>query len=136
MIILQPYLPSRRFAFCPSDRTTPSSVLATDLNAYNGNITDSSLIIYAERNSEALNASDNAEYGYVGQDDFDAWVGESALVQWGADKYGNEGWIRYNRPSGSGAGDARTRESFRDAQAASARAGGNGSWISAIACWG
>jgi prepilin-type N-terminal cleavage/methylation domain-containing protein/prepilin-type processing-associated H-X9-DG protein len=55
------------------------------------------LIMFAERNSEALNASDNAEYGNIGQDDYDAWVGESALVQWGSGRYGDQGWIRYNR---------------------------------------
>ena len=60
------------------------------------------LIMFSERNSEALNASDNADYGNVGQDDYDAWVGEAALVRWGAGKYGNQGWIRYNR-HGSGA---------------------------------
>ena len=56
--------------------------------------------MFSERNSEALEASDNPEYGDVGQDDLDAWVGESALVQCGVGKYGNEGWIRYNRHAG------------------------------------
>jgi prepilin-type processing-associated H-X9-DG protein len=55
------------------------------------------IIMFSERNSEALNAPDNAEYGSVIQDDYDTWVGEAALVQWGAGKYGNQGWIRYNR---------------------------------------
>lgn len=55
------------------------------------------LIMFSERNSEALDAADNADYGNVGQDDYDAWVGESALVQWGAGNYGDQGWIRYNR---------------------------------------
>jgi prepilin-type N-terminal cleavage/methylation domain-containing protein/prepilin-type processing-associated H-X9-DG protein len=58
------------------------------------------VIMFSERNSEALNAVDNSEYGNVGQDDYDSWVGESALVQWGAGKYGREGWIRYNRHAG------------------------------------
>jgi len=58
------------------------------------------LIMFSERNSEALDASDNPEYGDVGQDDYDTWVGESALVQWGMGKYGDQGWIRYNRHSG------------------------------------
>src|SRR5207249_11108186 len=136
-----PYLLNRQVAFCPSDRTTRSRLLAIDLSRYNGGISDTSqtppantelamaragglniqsyllnsifthkcaryavegilfgfatdnavaglpdptLIMFSERNSEALNATDNADYGNVGQDDYDAWVGESALVQWGA----------------------------------------------------
>ncbi|HXJ74789.1 MAG TPA: type II secretion system protein, partial [Candidatus Dormibacteraeota bacterium] len=42
VILLQPYLQSRLATFCPSDRTARSRVLATDLLAYNGGITDSS----------------------------------------------------------------------------------------------
>jgi len=157
-IILQPYLQSREAAFCPSDRTRRSQVLATDLAGYNGGITDSNqtpppnselgiarnrgltiesyllnsifthkcaryavegalngfatdaavntltdpnIIMFSERNSEALDASDNGDYGNVGQDDYDAWVGESALVQWGSGSYGDQGWIRYNRHQGA-----------------------------------
>jgi len=157
-IILQPWLESRPVAFCPSDRTPRSGVLATDLPGYNGGITnisqtppagselavarnahlniqsyllnsifthksaryalegalygfatdaavdalpDPNLIMFSERNSEALNAPDNANYGNVGQDDYDAWVGESALVQWGSGPYGDQGWIRYNRHQGA-----------------------------------
>ncbi|HWV98708.1 MAG TPA: prepilin-type N-terminal cleavage/methylation domain-containing protein [Candidatus Acidoferrum sp.] len=55
------------------------------------------LIMFSERNSEALNAADNAAYGSVIQDDYDTWVGEAALVQWGSGNYGDQGWIRYNR---------------------------------------
>ena len=62
---------------------------------------DPNLIMFSERNSEALDASDNGEYGNVGQDDYDAWVGESALVQWGTGNYGDQGWIRYNRHQGA-----------------------------------
>ena len=158
VIILQPYLQSRQVAFCPSDRSSRSRVLTSDLTGYNGGITDSSetppqdtelaiaraeglniesyllnsifthkcaryavegvlngfatdvavaalpdpnLIMFAERNSEALNAADNGDYGNVGQDDYDAWVGESALVQWGSGPYGDQGWIRYNRHQGA-----------------------------------
>jgi len=54
-------------------------------------------IAFSERNSEALNAADNATYGSVNQDDYDTWVGEAALVQWGGGSYGDQGWIRYNR---------------------------------------
>jgi prepilin-type N-terminal cleavage/methylation domain-containing protein/prepilin-type processing-associated H-X9-DG protein len=55
------------------------------------------IIMFSERNSEALNAPDNPEFGSVAQDDYDTWVGESALVRWGSGKYANEGWIKYNR---------------------------------------
>lgn len=55
------------------------------------------LIMFSERNSEALNAPDNDAYGDAGQDDYDTWVGEGALVRWGRGKYGDQGWLRYNR---------------------------------------
>lgn len=55
------------------------------------------IIMFSERNSEALDPADNLEYGSVNQDDYDTWVGEAALVRWGAGKYGDQGWIRYNR---------------------------------------
>ena len=55
------------------------------------------LIMFSERNSEALNAPDNDTYGDTGQDDYDTWVGEAALVRWGSGKYGDQGWLRYNR---------------------------------------
>jgi prepilin-type N-terminal cleavage/methylation domain-containing protein/prepilin-type processing-associated H-X9-DG protein len=57
-------------------------------------------IMFSERNSEALDATDNAEFGSVNQDDYDTWVGEAALVHWGSGKYANQGWIRYNRHAG------------------------------------
>jgi len=55
------------------------------------------VIMFSERNSEALNAPDNTDYGSIIQDDYDTWVGEAAMVRWGAGKYGDQGWIRYNR---------------------------------------
>jgi prepilin-type N-terminal cleavage/methylation domain-containing protein/prepilin-type processing-associated H-X9-DG protein len=55
------------------------------------------IIMFSERNSEALDAADNADYGAVDQDDYDTWVGEAALVRWGSGTYGDQGWIRYNR---------------------------------------
>jgi prepilin-type N-terminal cleavage/methylation domain-containing protein/prepilin-type processing-associated H-X9-DG protein len=61
-------------------------------NLHNGN-----LIMFSERNSEALNAADNDDYGSVEQDDYDTWGGESALVRWSIGNYGDQGWIRYNR---------------------------------------
>jgi len=158
VILLQPYLQSREAAFCPSDRTARSRVLATDLAAYNGGITngsqtppagselaiaraggltiqsyllnsifthkcaryavegvlygfatdnavgslaDANIIMFSERNSEALDSPDNTDYGNVGQDDYDAWVGESALVRWGSGAFADQGWIRYNRHQGA-----------------------------------
>ncbi|MBI5386907.1 MAG: prepilin-type N-terminal cleavage/methylation domain-containing protein [Verrucomicrobia bacterium] len=154
VILLQPYLQSRRVAFCLSDSTPRSQFLATTLRAYNGGIAsageappehselavarrqalnmqsyllnsvfthksaryalegvlagfatdaavsalpDPNLILFSERNSEALNAADNEAYGNVGQDDYDTWAGEAALVRWGAGQYGDQGWIRQNR---------------------------------------
>jgi len=154
VIFLQPYLRSRKVAFCPADPTPPSTVLASDLKSYNGNITsvtqvpppdseqaiaereslttqsylldsifthrcaqyavqgvlngfatdaqinrlpNPNVILFSERNSEALNASDNPDYGAVSQDDYDTWAGEAALVRWGSGKWGGQGWIRYNR---------------------------------------
>lgn len=154
VIFFQPYLQSRAVAFCPSDPTPSSRLLATDLAGYNGGIestsqeppsdselaiaraegrnlqsyllnsifthrsaryavegvlagfatetmvsalADSNLILFSERNSEAMNAADNTAFGNIGQDDYDTWVGEAALVRWGEGKYGDQGWIRHNR---------------------------------------
>jgi prepilin-type processing-associated H-X9-DG protein len=55
------------------------------------------IIMFSERNSEALNAKDNPEYGNLTQDDYDTWVGEAALVQWGSGKYADQGWIKRGR---------------------------------------
>jgi prepilin-type N-terminal cleavage/methylation domain-containing protein/prepilin-type processing-associated H-X9-DG protein len=154
VILFQPYLHSRFVAFCPSDPTPHSQILATDLIGYNGGITNiaqslppnseqaiatrqslsmesyllnsifthrcaqyavqgvlngfatdtainnlpnRNIIMFSERNSEALDAPDNNEYGAVEQDDYDTWVGEAALVRWGIGTWGDQGWIRYNR---------------------------------------
>ncbi|CEK12872.1 prepilin-type N-terminal cleavage/methylation domain-containing protein [Chthonomonas calidirosea] len=58
------------------------------------------VIMFSERNSTALDAPDNPDYGYVPQDDYDTWVGEAALVRWGSGKYGDQGWIKYDRHNG------------------------------------
>ena len=58
------------------------------------------LILFSERNSEALDDLSNQEFGNVGLDDYDTWVGESALVRWGSGNHADEGWIRYNRHQG------------------------------------
>jgi prepilin-type N-terminal cleavage/methylation domain-containing protein/prepilin-type processing-associated H-X9-DG protein len=71
------------------------SGFATD--AVVASLPNRNIIMFSERNSEALNAGDNSQYGSVTQDDYDSWGGESALVQWGSGNYGNQGWIRYNR---------------------------------------
>jgi prepilin-type N-terminal cleavage/methylation domain-containing protein/prepilin-type processing-associated H-X9-DG protein len=61
---------------------------------------DPNIIMFSERNSESMNAADNVEYGAVGQDDYDTWGGEAAMVRWGAGRYSDTGWIRYNRHNG------------------------------------
>jgi len=58
---------------------------------------NANIIMFSERNSEALDAADNSDFGSVTQDDYDTWVGEPALVRWGSGNYANQGWIRYNR---------------------------------------
>ena len=60
-------------------------------------LADPNIILFSERNSEAMNAPDNTEYGNVTQDDYDTWVGEAALVRWSQGQYADQGWIRYNR---------------------------------------
>lgn len=154
VIFLMPYLKSRAIAFCPSDTTPRSTLLATDLMGYNGGITNTTqtpppnteqalaqagnltiesyllnsifthrsaryaldgslsgfateaavsalpnpnLIMFSERNSEALNDPNNSTFGNISQDDYDTWVGESSLVRWGSGTNPNDGWIRYNR---------------------------------------
>ena len=54
-------------------------------------------IMFSERNCEALDPADNGQFGSVNQDDYDTWVGEAALVQWGNGPYADQGWIRYHR---------------------------------------
>ena len=154
VIILQPYLKSRRVGFCPGDTTKKSERLSTTLLDYNGGIQalnqepppgseltiaeanhltmesyllnsifthrsaryalegvlngfatetaisllpNPNVIMFSERNSEAMNAADNLEFGSTGQDDYDTWVGESALVKWGSGKYSEQGWIKHDR---------------------------------------
>jgi prepilin-type N-terminal cleavage/methylation domain-containing protein/prepilin-type processing-associated H-X9-DG protein len=63
------------------------------------NLPNRNIVMFSERNSEAMNAADNASYGSVSQDDYDTWVGEAALVQWGGGNYADQGWIRYTRHS-------------------------------------
>jgi len=62
-----------------------------------GQLPNPNFIMFSERNCEALDAPDNSAFGSINQDDYDTWVGEAALVQWGSGTYGNQGWIRYNR---------------------------------------
>jgi len=61
------------------------------------NLHNRNIILFSERNSEALDAPDNPEYGAINQDDYDTWAGEAALVRWGAGRWGNQGWVRYDR---------------------------------------
>ena len=62
-----------------------------------GALPNQNIIMFSERNCEALDAADNPEFGGVEQDDYDTWVGEAALVQLGVGKYADQGWVRYNR---------------------------------------
>ena len=72
---------------------------ATD-SVVNG-LAEPNLIMFSERNSEALDDPKNTDFGYVPQDDYDTWAGEAALVNWGGSgPRGAEGWIKYNRHSG------------------------------------
>ena len=61
------------------------------------NLSNPNIIMFSERNSEAMSAPDNPEYGSLHQDDYDTWVGEGALVRWGAGKYGDQGWLKHDR---------------------------------------
>jgi prepilin-type N-terminal cleavage/methylation domain-containing protein/prepilin-type processing-associated H-X9-DG protein len=57
---------------------------------------DPNLIMFSERNSEGF-ADPSSGFHALGQDDYDAWAGEAALVQWGDGSRPNEGWIKYDR---------------------------------------
>lgn len=67
------------------------------------NVKNPNTIMFSERNSEAMNAEDNDTFGSIGQDDYDAWVGESALVRWGEGNYADQGWLRNGRHNGRAA---------------------------------
>jgi len=71
------------------------SGFATD--AAMASLPDPNIIMFSPRNSEAMNAPDNGEYGSINQDDYDTWTGEAALVRWGEGRYGDQGWIKFNR---------------------------------------
>ena len=59
------------------------------------------VIMFSERNSVALDAADNSDFGYVPQDDYDTWPGEASLVRWGGSTpYAKQGWIKYDRHLG------------------------------------
>ena len=111
-----PLPPNSEKAICENERLNVQSYLLNSIFTHrsaryalegvlNGFATDAALnaladpnvILFSERNSEALNAPDNAGYGNITQDDYDTWVGEAALVHWGEGPYRDQGWIRYNR---------------------------------------
>ncbi len=60
---------------------------------------DPNLIMFSARNSEGF-ADPASDFHAIGQDDYDAWAGEAALVRWGSGSRPNEGWIKYDRLSG------------------------------------
>ena len=112
---VQPYVKSRQIAHCPSAPTGESYLLnsifthkscryalegvlpgfATE--AVLDSLADPNVILFSERNSEAMNATDNTEFGNPNQDDYDTWSGEGALVRWGEGSYADQGWIRHDR---------------------------------------
>lgn len=110
--------PSSELAVAERDRLTIQSFMLNSVfshksaryaleGALHGFLTDTravslpnqNIVMFSERNSEAMNAADNDAFGSVSQDDYDTWVGESALVRWGGDAgpYDSQGWLRYNR---------------------------------------
>jgi len=60
---------------------------------------DQNLIMFSERNSQAIDDKGN-DWGYLPQDDYDTWPGEASLVRNGGGKYPTEGWIKYDRHRG------------------------------------
>jgi len=60
---------------------------------------DPNIIMFSERNSEGL-TDPGSDFYYVPQDDYDAWSGEGAMINWGSGSRPNEGWIKYNRHNG------------------------------------
>lgn len=71
---------------------------ATD--AVLSSLPDPNVIMFSERNSVAFVDPNNTSFGYVPQDDYDTWTGESALVRWGSGPYADQGWIKYDRHNG------------------------------------
>ncbi|MBS1715871.1 MAG: prepilin-type N-terminal cleavage/methylation domain-containing protein [Armatimonadetes bacterium] len=62
-------------------------------------LADPNLILFSERNSEGF-ADPDSGFHAIAQDDYDAWAGEAALVQWGAGSRPREGWIKFDRHNG------------------------------------
>jgi len=62
---------------------------------------DQNIIMFSERNSQALDDPNNAAWGYIPQDDYDTWPGEANLVRSGTGPapYDKQGWIKYDRHS-------------------------------------
>ena len=114
----QPYLKNQNLAHCPDSPAGLSYLLNSIFThkscryALEGvlegfaseptvaALPNPNLILFSERNSEAMNAADNEAYGSPDQDDYDTWGGEAALVRWGEGKYSDQGWLRYNRHTG------------------------------------
>lgn len=61
---------------------------------------DQNIVMFSERNSQALDDPTNTDWGYLPQDDYDTWPGEAGLVRNGAGKYADQGWIKYDRHRG------------------------------------
>ena len=112
---IEPYGPSRQIAHCPSAPRGESYLLNSIFThkscryamegVLSGFATESALdslenpnvILFSERNSEAMNATDNTAFGAPDQDDYDTWSGEGALVRWGEGPYADQGWLKHDR---------------------------------------
>lgn len=64
------------------------------------NVKNSNMIMFSERNCEAMNDPMNTAWGSIAQDDYDSWVGESALVRSEEAPFDNEGWLKFDRHRG------------------------------------
>jgi prepilin-type N-terminal cleavage/methylation domain-containing protein/prepilin-type processing-associated H-X9-DG protein len=86
------------------ENVLPSYATDAALNA----LPDQNLIMFSERNSQALDDCKNdpacggaaGGWGYIPQDDYDTWPGEANLVRSGTGAYPNQGWIQYDRHRG------------------------------------
>jgi prepilin-type N-terminal cleavage/methylation domain-containing protein/prepilin-type processing-associated H-X9-DG protein len=96
-LTIQSYLLNSVFTHKSARYAVERALTGFATDAVSGSMINQNLVMFSERNSEAMNAEDNDEYGAVGQDDYDSWVGEAALIRWGEGKYADQGWIRYNR---------------------------------------
>lgn len=94
---MQSYLLNSVFTHKSARYAVERALRGFETDAAASMLANQNLVMFSERNSEAMNAADNEAYGALSQDDYDSWVGEAALVRWGEGKYADEGWIKHNR---------------------------------------